>query len=180
MVIDGLVDQHHHPTVRSLGQSTLRHATILVPLKRREHGVFLDLLIFDLSGVAGSLPPFSTPTLAEFYAVTLIVTSTTYLAMWFFAYFVEMRVLQRHQIGSQLTAPSTPIQAHEQSNMPCSVAKLLRLIGPNAVSTLIRLSMSDHYIEAHTDTGMHLLYMRFADAIKDLETADSAQVHRSH
>lgn len=61
----------------------------------------------------------------------------------------------------------------------CNAAFLARL-GPNAGTRLIRLAMSDHYIEAHTDTGMHLLYLRFADAIDELKSADGAQVHRSH
>ena len=40
--------------------------------------------------------------------------------------------------------------------------------------------MSDHYIEAHTETGMHLVYLRFADAIAELKPQNGTQVYRSH
>lgn len=123
-------------------------------------------------------PPLSFPNYAEFFGVALLVTFTLYMALWFFSYMVEMRFLQRQTQTVPAAAP--PVVAEDHSPQTCSVAQFLREIGPDAGSRLIRLSMSDHYIEAHTNTGMHLLYMRFADAIGDLGAAKGAQVHRSH
>lgn len=56
----------------------------------------------------------------------------------------------------------------------------LKRLGPNGGTYLIRLSMSDHYIEAYTDTGMHMVYMRFGDAIAELNAQAGTKVHRSH
>ncbi|WP_069299739.1 LytTR family DNA-binding domain-containing protein [Neptunicoccus sediminis] len=56
----------------------------------------------------------------------------------------------------------------------------LHRLGPNGGSYLIRLAMNDHYIEAHTDTGIHMLYMRFGDAVAMLNSENGAKVHRSH
>ncbi|MEM9583431.1 MAG: LytTR family transcriptional regulator DNA-binding domain-containing protein [Pseudomonadota bacterium] len=45
---------------------------------------------------------------------------------------------------------------------------------------LIRLSMQDHYVEAHTADGSQLILMRMADAIEELDGLDGLRVHRSH
>lgn len=57
---------------------------------------------------------------------------------------------------------------------------LLARLGPKAGHRLIRMAMSDHYIEIHTETGKHLLHMRFADAVAALDPETGGQVHRSH
>lgn len=57
---------------------------------------------------------------------------------------------------------------------------VLSKLGPEAGTRLVRMAMSDHYIEVHTDTGEHLLHMRFADAVAAQDTAVGGQVHRSH
>ncbi|GGA22058.1 hypothetical protein GCM10011498_23500 [Amylibacter cionae] len=95
---------------------------------------------------------------------------------------------------SQQTLPQMPAKAppmHDPAVEPQENAKpepddkpdecaFLRRLGPNSGSYLIRLAMNDHYIEAHTDTGIHMLYMRFGDAIAELNAEDGAKVHRSH
>lgn len=45
---------------------------------------------------------------------------------------------------------------------------------------LIRISIQDHYVEAVTDQGKHLILMRFSDALEELYQMDGMQVHRSH
>lgn len=76
-------------------------------------------------------------------------------------------------------AQSETIEPLQEPDLPKSCPFLKRL-GPNGGSYLIRLSMSDHYIEAYTDTGMHMVYMRFGDAIAELNPQAGAKVHRSH
>lgn len=137
--------------------------------------IYLVLIWIALRAI---YPPLSFPEYAEFFCVTLLITSVIYVAIWYFSYMVEMRILHT-QTDPPLTAPLVaPITGI--ASQSCPIGQFLRKIGPDAGSKLIRLSMSDHYIEAHTDTGMHLVYMRFADAISDLSAADGAQVHRSH
>jgi len=45
---------------------------------------------------------------------------------------------------------------------------------------LIRLTVRDHYVEAHTSEGMQMVHMRLADAVAALSEMNGAQVHRSH
>ena len=56
----------------------------------------------------------------------------------------------------------------------------LQRLDPKLGSDLVRLSMQDHYVEAHTSQGSQLILMRLADAIKELDGIDGLQVHRSH
>lgn len=85
-----------------------------------------------------------------------------------------------------MVAPETTA-APEESGEPAAEPEnisgectFLRRLGPNGGSYLIRLAMNDHYIEAHTDTGIHMLYMRFGDAVAELNPTKGAKVHRSH
>lgn len=45
---------------------------------------------------------------------------------------------------------------------------------------LLHLSAQDHYVEAVTENGSHLILMRFSDAIKELTNTDGIQIHRAH
>ncbi len=45
---------------------------------------------------------------------------------------------------------------------------------------LSHLSMQDHYVEVHTDRGMHLVLMRLGDAIAETRGVPGLQIHRSH
>lgn len=45
---------------------------------------------------------------------------------------------------------------------------------------LLHLSAQDHYVEAVTENGSHLILMRFSDAIKELNNTDGIQIHRAH
>ena len=45
---------------------------------------------------------------------------------------------------------------------------------------LLHLTTQDHYIEAVTTRGSHLILMRFADALDELTPEDGIQIHRSH
>lgn len=60
------------------------------------------------------------------------------------------------------------------------VRQLLRRLGPDAGSRLIRLQSADHYVEVTTEAGTKLLLMRISDAIDMLSGTDGGRVHRSH
>lgn len=47
-------------------------------------------------------------------------------------------------------------------------------------TSLMRLSVQDHYVEVHTSKGKELILMRFADAVDELDGFGGLQVHRSH
>jgi DNA-binding LytR/AlgR family response regulator len=40
--------------------------------------------------------------------------------------------------------------------------------------------VQDHYVEVHTERGMHLVLMRLSDAIDEAEGIPGLKVHRSH
>lgn len=71
----------------------------------------------------------------------------------------------------------TPVESvADEPTQPAFLARLKPGIG----SSLVRLKVRDHYVEAHTDSGSDLVLIRFSDAIRELEGIDGLQVHRSH
>jgi len=47
-------------------------------------------------------------------------------------------------------------------------------------ATLWAISAQDHYLDVQTDQGSELILMRLSDAIRELESFDGIQTHRSH
>ncbi len=47
-------------------------------------------------------------------------------------------------------------------------------------SNLLYLTSQDHYVEAVTDRGSHLVLMRFSDAIDELDPELGLRIHRAH
>ena len=45
---------------------------------------------------------------------------------------------------------------------------------------MLHLSAQDHYVEAVTENGSHLILMRFSDALKEVKQTDGIQIHRAH
>ena len=45
---------------------------------------------------------------------------------------------------------------------------------------LYSLTVSDHYVEAVTAKGSHMLLMRFSDALNEVKDIEGVQLHRSH
>jgi DNA-binding LytR/AlgR family response regulator len=59
-------------------------------------------------------------------------------------------------------------------------AAILRRLPLERRGRLVRLAVQDHYVEVHTERGMHLLLMRLSDAIDEAEGVPGLRVHRSH
>lgn len=57
---------------------------------------------------------------------------------------------------------------------------ILRRLPLERRGQLVRLAMQDHYVEVHTERGMHLVLMRLSDAIDEVEGVPGLRVHRSH
>jgi len=45
---------------------------------------------------------------------------------------------------------------------------------------LISLSSHDHHVDVQTDKGVEMIYMKFSDAIKELQNYPGLRIHRSH
>ncbi len=45
---------------------------------------------------------------------------------------------------------------------------------------LYSISVSDHYVEAATAKGTHMVLMRFSDALNEVDAINGIQLHRSH
>ncbi|MEL6522099.1 MAG: LytTR family DNA-binding domain-containing protein [Pseudomonadota bacterium] len=71
--------------------------------------------------------------------------------------------------------PEAPVMA-EDGALP----RLLSRLPDSHRGQLIRMSVSDHYVNVVTDRGETRLLMRFRDAIGELDGTDGMQVHRSH
>ncbi|MFN3559555.1 MAG: LytTR family DNA-binding domain-containing protein [Brevundimonas sp.] len=54
-----------------------------------------------------------------------------------------------------------------------------RLSAKRRAARLIAVEAHDHYLKVHTDAGVELLTLRFADALADLTAAHGWRVHRS-
>ena len=54
-----------------------------------------------------------------------------------------------------------------------------RLSAKRRAARLIAVEAHDHYLKVHTDEGVELLTLRFADALADLAAAHGWRVHRS-
>ena len=88
----------------------------------------------------------------------------------------------RHAFAQQQTqpAPTTAPPAEPPEPHTAAGPRLLARLDPAMRGRVIRLQMSDHYVEVITTAGRSSLLMRFADAIGELEGLDGLQVHRSH
>ncbi|MFD2498702.1 LytTR family DNA-binding domain-containing protein [Rhizorhabdus histidinilytica] len=52
-------------------------------------------------------------------------------------------------------------------------------VGQRRTARLIAIEAHDHYLRVHTDEGVELLTMRFADAMAELAQAHGHRLHRS-
>ena len=64
--------------------------------------------------------------------------------------------------------------------MPAPEAALLARLSERSRGELLHLRMQDHYVEVHTAAGRELLLLRFRDALREVESVNGLQVHRSH
>lgn len=68
----------------------------------------------------------------------------------------------------------------ESPAAPSPVPKFLDRLPPKyRGAQLYAVSSEDHYLRVHTDRGEELILMRLTDALRELESADGLQVHRS-
>ncbi|RYD87614.1 MAG: LytTR family transcriptional regulator, partial [Sphingomonadales bacterium] len=54
-----------------------------------------------------------------------------------------------------------------------------RLSAKRRAARLIAIEADDHYLKVHTDEGVELVTMRFADALAELKGAHGFRLHRS-
>lgn len=70
--------------------------------------------------------------------------------------------------------------APEGAGEPSPVPKFLDRLPPKyRGAQLYAVSSEDHYLRVHTDRGEELILMRLSDAMRELESAEGLQVHRS-
>ncbi len=84
----------------------------------------------------------------------------------------------RVRAQSENAAPSPTRDTSEET--PSKEVPFLRRLPGKLGHDLIRVSVYDHYVEAHTRRGHELILIRFSDALAELEGYDGQQIHRSH
>lgn len=133
--------------------------------------------------ITGLFPQSELPHPLVIFTIIVSISAVIYVIMWSTSVLVENKLKERLSKIAPEVDLETPAAHEPEINIAPVKAKpcpFMANLGPNAGKRLIRLAMSDHYIEAHTETGMHLLHMRFSDAIEMLDEGNGAQVHRSH
>ncbi len=106
-------------------------------------------------GLAGTTA--SAAMLAWLYVCVVVV----YLVLAFLVWRLIEQPLQ--------TTPPMPARAPFLSRLPARLGE-----------DLLHLHMQDHYVEAATAGGSELVLLRFRDALREVESLDGMQVHRSH
>lgn len=60
-----------------------------------------------------------------------------------------------------------------------SASRILERLPLKVRGAILALQAEDHYVRVHTDLGSHLLLMRFADAVAEVDGVEGLRVHRS-
>lgn len=82
--------------------------------------------------------------------------------------------------GAKMTGIIGASAGPESPAEPSPVAKFLGRLPPKyRGAQLYAVSSEDHYLRVHTDRGEELILMRLSDAMRELESAEGLQVHRS-
>ena len=71
-------------------------------------------------------------------------------------------------------------QTAESTNSNPTASPFLKRLPVELGRNLLHVSSQDHYVQAVTDRGSHLILMRFADALGELEMIEGIRVHRAH
>ena len=70
--------------------------------------------------------------------------------------------------------------AAQQSSTAVQPPRFFKRLPVHLGHKLTHLSTRDHYVEAFTNRGSHLVLMRFSDALEEIAEMDGLQIHRSH
>lgn len=111
------------------------------------------------------------------------LTGSWSLANWGYQYLLALSIALFINTGVYITLkalgwiPSDkPLSINTQ---PPELQFLERLPAKYYGAELYAVSSEDHYVRVHTNCGEELILMRFADALKELNTVDGIQTHRS-
>ncbi|MEL7215233.1 MAG: LytTR family DNA-binding domain-containing protein [Pseudomonadota bacterium] len=126
------------------------------------------------SVVLGALV-FSAPFTALIPVVTVLVLGDQYAPPppALFASVFAIAVMIR--LGKQILSPKPGVEA-----APSAAPPFLKRLSPRLGRDLVRLTVQDHYVEAHTSLGTELILMRFSDALEELGGIEGFRTHRSH
>lgn len=117
------------------------------------------------------------PSDAFLFAAITGVTAAIFCLLAVMERMVSQRIASETALASPV--PATNLVLRELDGQDAA-NDLLKRAGHEAGSKLKRMAMADHYVELYSETGKHLLHMRFTDAIELLPNHLGGQVHRSH
>lgn len=100
-----------------------------------------------------------------------------------FGIFLFMRMLFGRDGKAQVQAISangdTPEAKPVTGDKKPVLTKLHGRLAPGFSSSIIALGVEDHYVRVHSAERTEMLLLRFSDAIKEMESLEGMQVHRS-
>lgn len=89
-----------------------------------------------------------------------------------------MAIIFTASIGT--TALRRVLSSPPAKPLSAPLPRLLQRLEPGLRGRVVRLAVSDHYVEVVTERGRQRLLMRFRDAVAELDGVDGLRVHRSH
>lgn len=113
--------------------------------------------------------------LAYFYGCVVVVLLAVAVPVYYLIERPRTRAARAQPDPVLETTPATPARAGAHP-----VPDLVRELPDQLGQELLHLRMQDHYVEVHTPHGHQLVFMRFRDALREVESLDGMQVHRSH
>ena len=112
------------------------------------------------------------------WALAEAITSATLLA-WIYACVVTIHVVLAYLAWRLVELPLQPDNV-STSPVVSAPSPFLSRLPDRLGEDLLHLHMQDHYVEVATAKGHELVLLRFRDALREVESLDGMQVHRSH
>lgn len=105
------------------------------------------------------------------------------LANWVYQYLLAFSIALFINTGVYITLKALGWISSDKPSIinaqPPELSFLERLPAKYCGAELYAVSSEDHYVRVHTNCGEELILMRFADALKELNSVDGIQTHRS-
>ncbi len=110
--------------------------------------------------------PEGLPSLLDYWLITVPVSFAISFAL----------AMARRGRAEAITGVTTEQEGIVREPISPFLKRLPLTIGKQLYS----VSVQDHYLEAYTAIGSHMLLMRFGDALDELDAIDGMRIHRSH
>ncbi|MDO1557924.1 LytTR family DNA-binding domain-containing protein [Brevundimonas sp. 2R-24] len=124
-------------------------------------------------------PAIAAPITVFVWLVTPLFFDGVWAGGTLLAFFPPVLIICAAMTGINLLLHRQPVETHAAAPGGGPAPFLERLPLKLKGAQVIAVQAEDHYLRIHTDRGSDLILMRLADAVRELEGIEGAQVHRS-